>query len=213
MQRAPLAHDFGERARVGQLVCGNARAFVTGDVADAVAAGLNAMHVDAGQQVHHVGGLVEWNPVVLHVLACGEVRIALGQAAVYRRAFGDWHGTELVLRGLCAFDQRCVRLVVVAGDGGEHAQLRARQLAVRYRHAQHRRVALHVPAVLQAQRTKLVFGQLPGLPARELVTVLVGSGLDELAVEFGVLVHGVEEGECSWMRKGGDYMEMSLAPA
>ena len=83
VQGAPLAHDFCERARVGQLICGNASAFVTGDVADAIAAGLNAMHVDAGQQVHHVGRLVQWNPVVLHVLARGEVGIALGQAAVY----------------------------------------------------------------------------------------------------------------------------------
>ena len=55
VQGAPLAHDFCERARVGQLVRRNTSAFVTGDVADAVAAGLNAVHVDAGQQIHHVG--------------------------------------------------------------------------------------------------------------------------------------------------------------
>ena len=106
------------------------------------------------------------------------------------------------MRGLCAFNQRCVGLIVVTGDGGEHPQLRARQLAVRHSHAQHGCVALHVPAVLQAQRAKLVFGQLPGLPARELVTVLVGSGLDELAIKICVLVHGVEEGSVRRCKKG-----------
>jgi len=40
------------------------------------ARGLDAVHVDLGQQVHHVGGLDQRDPVVLHVLARGEVGIA-----------------------------------------------------------------------------------------------------------------------------------------
>ncbi len=57
VQRAPLAQDFGEGAGVGDLVDGDARQRVAVDVADAVAAGLDAVQADAGQQVHHVGGL------------------------------------------------------------------------------------------------------------------------------------------------------------
>ena len=55
VQRAPLAQDLAEGARVGNLVHRNAGQLVAGDVADAIAAGLDAVHVDAGQQVHHVG--------------------------------------------------------------------------------------------------------------------------------------------------------------
>ena len=55
VQRAPLAQDLGEGARVGNLVDRDAGQRVGGDVADAVAAGLDAVHAHAGQQVHHVG--------------------------------------------------------------------------------------------------------------------------------------------------------------
>jgi hypothetical protein len=56
VQRAPLAQDFGKGAgrRSRPRQC---RPGVAGDVADAVAAGLDAVHVHAGQQVHHVGRL------------------------------------------------------------------------------------------------------------------------------------------------------------
>ena len=69
------------------------------------------------------------------------------------------------------------------------AQLRGVQLAIRHCYPQHRCVALHIPAVLQAQRAKLVFRQRARLPAGELVAVLVGACFDELAIEVGVLVH------------------------
>ena len=66
MQRAPLAQDFAERAWVGDLVHRNAGQVVGIDVADAVAAGLDAVQVHTGQQLHHVGG-AGGNPVELHV--------------------------------------------------------------------------------------------------------------------------------------------------
>ena len=47
--------------------------------------------------------------------------------------------------------------VVLASDAREHAHLPARQQAVRNRHAQHRRMALDVEAVAQAQRAEIVF--------------------------------------------------------
>ncbi|MCY1536751.1 hypothetical protein D9M68_722210 [compost metagenome] len=179
VQRAPLAHDFRERARVGDLVDGDAGALVARDVADAVAAGLDAVHVDRSQQVHHVGRLGQRNPVVLDVLARREVGVVGGQLVAAEQALGlDGLAVDLGLG-----------LVVFAGDAGQHAQLLARQLAVRHGHAQHRRVALHVPAVLQAQGAELVLVQAALLPALELVSELGSALVNELAVEFCVLVH------------------------
>ena len=57
VQRAPLAQDLGIRARIDHFVDRNAGALVAGDIADAVATGLDAMQVDAGQQLHHIGAV------------------------------------------------------------------------------------------------------------------------------------------------------------
>ena len=70
-------------------------------------------------------------------------------------------------------------------------QLPARQLAIRHRDAQHRRMALHVPAVLQAQRTELFFAELAGEVALQLIAKLRRACVHELAIEVGVGVHTV----------------------
>ena len=57
-------------------------------------------------------------------------------------------------------------------------------------------MALHVPAVLQAQRAELVVGQLAGQVALQLVAELGGAGAHEAAVEIGVAVHGA--GRRAW---------------
>ena len=98
VQGAPLAQHFGVGAWVDVFVHGNAGAFVAGDVANAVAAGLNAVQVDAGQQFHHVGAFVQRNPVELHVLTRGEVAVVGGE-------LGSVNAANLVLCALCAFDQ------------------------------------------------------------------------------------------------------------
>ena len=79
--------------------------------------------------------------------------------------------------------------VELARDAGQRAQLLRAQLAVGHGDAQHRRVALDVPAVLQAQRPEVVVGQLAGEVALELVAELRGALVHELAVEFVVAVH------------------------
>ncbi len=84
-----------------------------------------------------------------------------------------------------------VAAVVLAGDAGQLAQLAAVEHAVGDGDAQHRRVALDVPAVLQAQRAEVVVGELTGQMALQLVAELGRAGVDELAVEIGVGVHGV----------------------
>ena len=79
MQGAPLAQDLAKGAGVGDLVRRHTGQLIARDVPDAVATRLNAVHVDTGQEVHHVGCVTQGDPVVLHVLTGGEVGIALGE--------------------------------------------------------------------------------------------------------------------------------------
>jgi len=52
-----------------------------------------------------------------------------------------------------------IAFVEVAGDLGHHSRLARRQLAIGHGHPQHRRKALNVKAILQAQRAELFFAQ------------------------------------------------------
>jgi hypothetical protein len=166
VQRAPLAQHLAVRPRVNDLVRRDACKRIGGDVADAIAAGLDAVHVDVGQDVHHVGRFTQRDPVELQVLPRREV------------------AKTTALVGLAG-----ILMVMLARDAGQCAELWARQLAIRHRHAQHRRMALHVPAVLQPQRAEVVIGQLPGEVALQLIAELRRALVHELAVEGGVLVH------------------------
>jgi hypothetical protein len=76
MERRPLAQQFGIGARVFHLVGGGAGELVGGGVADAVAAGLDRVHFHAGKVRQDVGRVFQLDPVVLDVLARGEVAIA-----------------------------------------------------------------------------------------------------------------------------------------
>jgi hypothetical protein len=88
-----------------------------------------------------------------------------------------------------------VAAVVAAGDVGQLAQLRARiQHAVGHGDAQHRRMALDVEAVLQAQRAEFVVGQFAGFPAADLVAELLDALVDQLAVDGIVFIHGTSLG-------------------
>ena len=159
VQRAPLAQQFAVRARVDLLVGGDAGQRVAGDIADAVAAGLDAVHVDFGQQVHDVGGARQRDPVELQVLPRAEV----AEAAAFAGQAG-------------------VLQVEVACNARQLAQLPAGQPAIGHGHAQHGRMPLHVPAILQAQRAEVAVGQLAGQVALQLVAELGGAGTNESAV-------------------------------
>jgi hypothetical protein len=76
MQRGPLAQDFGDRPRIDDLVGGGAGELVGGDVADAIARGLDGVHLDAGEVVEDVGHVAQLGPVELDVLARGEMAVA-----------------------------------------------------------------------------------------------------------------------------------------
>ncbi len=158
LERAPLAQQLSQHARVHGLIGRDAGEVVGGDVAHAVAGRLDAVHLDAGQVGQHVGHALQLHPVVLDVLAGGEVAIAA---------------------------------VILARDMGQHAHLLGRQQAVRNRHAQHVGMALHVQAVLQAQRQEFFLGQLVGQAAAHLVTELGYAFVDDALVVLVVLIHGV----------------------
>ena len=66
MKRRPLPDDLAPGARILDFVRRDARKVIRGDVADAVAAGLDGVHLDRrelGQNVRHV---LELRPVVLN---------------------------------------------------------------------------------------------------------------------------------------------------
>ena len=86
--------------------------------------------------------------------------------------------------------EMAVALIVAAGDVGQLAQLAAAQMAVGNGDAQHRRVALHVQAVHQTQRAKLVLAQLAGQIAPGLIAELDHALADDAVIDFIILIHG-----------------------
>ena len=86
MQRDMLADHFGPDARILDLVGRHAGPLVGRDVAHAIAAGLHAVHADAGEVGHGVRQFVELDPVELDVLPRGEVAVA---AIVAARDMGE----------------------------------------------------------------------------------------------------------------------------
>ena len=76
MERGPLPEQLRVGARVDELVPGDAGKVIGGDVAHAVAAGLNGMHLDACKLCQDVRNVLEPGPVELDILTCGEVAVA-----------------------------------------------------------------------------------------------------------------------------------------
>ena len=187
MQRAPLAQDFGKGAGIGDLVRGDAGQCIGIEVTDAVAAGLDAVHLHAGQQVQHVRAFFQRDPVELHVGARGEVAVAVAQGR--RCQCAGLGGLQCILQALRMTQQFRRRLVVLAGNACQHTQLAAGDFAVRHGNTQHGRVALDIPAVLQAQRLEFGVGKLARAVTLQLVAVLGRALFDELLIERGVLVH------------------------
>jgi len=82
-----------------------------------------------------------------------------------------------------------VAAIVFTSNIGKGADLRGRQQTVRYRDSQHVGVALHVQAVLQAQRAEFVFGQLVRQAAAHLVAILRNPFFDNLVIVLIVAIH------------------------
>ena len=68
----PLADDFAVDSRIFDFIRGNPKV-ISGNVANAVTAGLDGVHLRLGQFREDVRGLFQFGPVVLNVLAGGEM--------------------------------------------------------------------------------------------------------------------------------------------
>ena len=99
VEARPLAHQLGIGAGVHHLVGGSTREVIATDVADAVAAGLDRVHLDRREVRESVGAILQLDPVVLDVLPGGEVAVSavilvrdVGEhlhLAAVERAIGD----------------------------------------------------------------------------------------------------------------------------
>jgi hypothetical protein len=76
VQARPLPDQLGGRPRILDLVGGDAGIMVGGGVADAIARGLDAVHLDVREQVEDVRHFLQPWPVELDVLPCGEMAVA-----------------------------------------------------------------------------------------------------------------------------------------
>jgi hypothetical protein len=81
MEGRPLPDDFAVDAGIFDLIAGHAGKVIGGDVADAVAGGLDGVHLHARQLGQDVGRVLQPDPVELQVLPRGEVAVALVVAA------------------------------------------------------------------------------------------------------------------------------------
>jgi hypothetical protein len=73
----PLADDLAPGARIDDLVLGHAGELIGGGVADAVAAGLDRVHLHGGQLGENLRHVFQVRPVELHVLPGADVRVTL----------------------------------------------------------------------------------------------------------------------------------------
>ena len=69
----PLPNDFAVRTGIIDLVLGDTGHVVGGDIADAITAGLNRVHLHRGQVLENVGNFFQLWPVELQVRTGGEV--------------------------------------------------------------------------------------------------------------------------------------------
>ena len=81
MKRRPLPDDLAPGPRILELVRRNAGQGIRGDVADAIAARLDGVHLDGREIGQDVGHVLDPRPVVLDVLARGEMTVAAVVAA------------------------------------------------------------------------------------------------------------------------------------
>ena len=86
MLRRPLPQDLAIGARIRDLVGGDAGEMIGRDVADAIARGLDRVHLDAGEFGQNVGRVLQRGPVELHVLPRREMAVA---AIVLARDLGE----------------------------------------------------------------------------------------------------------------------------
>ena len=94
----PLADQLGIGAGISNLIPRSAGEVIGGDVADRVAGGLDGVQANFAQGIEHIGHVLKLGPVILDVLAGGEM------AVTFVPLFGQ-QGELAHLRGI----QRAIR--------------------------------------------------------------------------------------------------------
>ena len=73
----PLTDQFGHSAWIGNFISGSTREMIRSDIADGVARCLDRVHFYGPKFVEHIGNIAQLRPIVLDVLARGEMAISL----------------------------------------------------------------------------------------------------------------------------------------
>ena len=125
---------------------------------------------------------------IAHDIAAGlhAVHADFGEIGHGVRQFGE---LDPVILDVLPRGEMAVAAVVLARDGGKHAQLLGRQRAVGDGDAQHVGVQLQIDAVHQPQRLEFFLGQFAGKPARHLIAEFRDALGDQGAVEGVIAVH------------------------
>ena len=129
----PLADDLRPGTAILQLVRGGTGERVGGDIADAIARGLDGVHLDRGQLVQNVRNIGQGRPVVLDIGARGEMAIALvilaGDAAEHaqlgtvHRAIGNGDAEHVGVQLQIDAIHQAQRLELVFGQAAINAAL------------------------------------------------------------------------------------------
>lgn len=98
VEGGPLADDFTPGAWIDDFICSDTGELVGGGVAQAVAAGLDRVHLHGGQLGEDVRDVFQRRPVELYVLAGGDVGIALVVVAGDLGQGADLAGVQLAVR-------------------------------------------------------------------------------------------------------------------
>ncbi len=75
VEARPLPQQLRPGARIGDFIGGGAGILIRADVADAIAAGLDRVHLDAGEIGEDIGRIGQLDPVILEILARGEMAV------------------------------------------------------------------------------------------------------------------------------------------
>ena len=176
----PLPDQFGVRPRIDDLVAGDAGEMVARDVADAIAAGLDRVHLDGGELREDVGHVFESRPVELDVLARREVSVASVILAADMRQLAQAESTTEGRResqpAASAHTSGCTGRCAGAADGTRPRSARRQEIAASGRETGRRVrrqaawsmlvVAIHVAAMDGTNRrvVSLIYKRKP-LPA------------------------------------------------
>jgi len=98
VEGGPLADDFAPGARVDDFIRSHTGELVGGGVAQAVAAGLDRVHLHGGQFGENIRDVFQRWPVELHVLAGGNVGVALVVVAGDLGQGANLFGVQLAVR-------------------------------------------------------------------------------------------------------------------